>query len=140
MQLALNSALELVAALRALDGYQRVIKSGENEQIIQASYKLDGSTRRKISKNIAVLKVEAAAFQEASSKLFQEISGGVDRLNPDILEEAFKITQFNRENDKLLKEVIEVELLTIAAAKLQLDDNPIPGSVLASLEPIITDD
>jgi hypothetical protein len=137
MKLSTANALELQKSLQALDSYGRVIKQGDNEQLVQSSYKFRGVVRRKISKNLAMLKGEIAVYNDASSAKFREISGGRDRLNPEDPGDAKKIAEFTLENEVMLKQEIEVELIKLSEGDLALDDNPIPGTVLAGLEIIM---
>jgi hypothetical protein len=138
LKLTLGKAIALNAALRALDGHQRVVKQGENEQTVTVSYKLTGAVRKAVRRNLVALEPEIDIHNEAVSGKFRELANGHDRLDPNVPEEAIKIAQFTREQEHMLKEETdEMKLVEIAESALDLDANPIPGTVLAGLSPIL---
>jgi len=146
MKLKTRTASELLAGLGALDGYQRIIKDGDKETAVLVPYKIDGAARRIIFRNMARLKPELEEFNKVSQDLFRQISGGRDVLDPkENPADGPLLTAYNAQNRDLLDADIEVDLKMILLSRLLGGDNEkalnnIPGSVLALLAPIITDD
>lgn len=128
MKIKLSDASNLLVALCALDGYERIIKDGANEKTALDSYKL-GALRLPIAKNVRVLRGALEDFQRARNGLVMEASGGKGELDP-------KDTQANVKLgfavQKLLDTEQELPLEPLPEAEL-LAAGPIPPSVLASL-------
>lgn len=137
MKLPIRTLLELHAALASLDGRQRVIKDGETEKIVVVPYAFSGKTRWNIAKNLSVLKRVNEDYVKARDALINELSGGNGTIDEN------DTTSIKRMNEEL-KQVLDTEedalgLLTFDLAALNLDDNPIAGSVLVMLTPLIAD-
>lgn len=139
MKLKTSRAVALRAALVALDGYARVMRTGDSESASQVPYKLTGETRKNIWRNITRLAEVCDAHDRAVGDKFREISGGRDLMNPekvagdDRLMAAFNV-ELNRMNDA--EEDFELLPITEDAILCQ-DTNPVPGSVMAALSPIL---
>lgn len=138
MNLKTRHAIELYSALNALDGYFKPVKDGDREcGKINVPYKFSGSLRRIIFRNIAKLKIEIEAYNAASQAMFKEVAGERDSLDEKNPEEAKLLAVYRSRVNVLADEEISVDLQRITEDALALDDNAIPGSVLAALDPII---
>lgn len=127
----MSEVLNLLVALRELDGYTKIVMEGGRETSVQASYVFTAATRFTLAKNIAKLQPLAKAYQDAFNAKVKEISGGESKVPKE------KEAQFLEELRPLQEQEEEVELTKITEADMKLEVNPIPGSVLANLLPII---
>lgn len=132
MRISTETAERMLLGLRALDGYERVIKDGERERVVQELYKLGGGLRFQIAKDIAKLTIVADALHKARNDLVRGLSGGKDRIPPE------KAGEFYAEERAMLDAQQDIELSMIQVEELKLDQNPIPGSILALLAPLLS--
>lgn len=134
LSLTLREIINLNAALVALDGYIRIIKDDKGEKAVTVPYIFGGRTRSKLSQMFVLTKRFADGYVKTRDDIIKEISGG-DRINENDHE---NVKKFNIESNKALDCNIMVEgIMFISFDDLKLDDNPIPGSILAALAPII---
>lgn len=129
MKLKFSQAADLLAALAALDGYDRIIKDAGNERIARELYKL-GPLRLPIAKNIRVLREALEDFQRARNGLVMEASGGKGELDPKA--DPAGAAQLGLAVQTLLDTEQELALEPLPEAEL-LAAGPVPPSVLASL-------
>jgi hypothetical protein len=133
--LTVAQALELRAGATALDGQTQVVPQGESPaKIVLVPYKLTGDTRWKIASVLTALKPLLDTFDSVRQSVAKSTGADVDPKN-----EA-KAAAFSTEINTQLQRKDEVKLPVLTKAELNLNDNPIPGSVLAALQPIIKQD
>lgn len=130
MKLSLRKLIAIEDALKSLDGYQ---KDGKTYP-----YTLSGTVRRIISKNLALIGVETAALEKARNDVVRSLA------LPDAPGVVAKGREFEfaDQYEKMLDDEEDLPLRKLTVDGLGLDDafgNPIPGSVLAALDPIIED-
>ena len=121
------------AALGQLDGVYKETKDG---QYALVPFKFDDSTRWNIAKNRRLLKAEIELYSEARDAIIKELSP----INHDLTKETAKEREsFAARNKELLKNSVELPgLLKLKKSSLLKDDgNPIAGSVLELLIPIV---
>jgi hypothetical protein len=120
--------------LRNLDGYERVIKDADREKTAFVRYNLTAAMRRLISKNLKAIATALEDYQDKRTALMLSlITDGSDTV-PDN-----KKGQFAIEDARLQKETVDIDLKTFTEADLKLDDNPIAGSGLELLEPLVSE-
>lgn len=119
-------------ALMHLDGYQKEVK----DSAITVPYKFDDSTRWNIAKNKRILKTEAEAYEETRTALIKELSPDLGDVTKETNE---KQEVFRLRHRELFARKIEVSgiLKLKKSALLKDDSNPIPGTVLEYLIPIL---
>jgi hypothetical protein len=141
MKLSTQTIVDLTNALAALDGYVRVIKDGDREQQVRQAYHFNPGLRAAIAKNIARCKAIADAYSKARDNTIYGLTGGLRELDPD---DAHQMKEFRRVNDLFLAELHEIDLVTIKESELKLGSdkglNPIPGTTLAFLAPILEEE
>lgn len=127
--LTLQQAIDVRAALLALDNYQAQDKDG---RAIALPYKFSGPTRMAIARNLARANEAYQALQTANNALVAQFSGGAQQVPAD------KMSAYTTEINKVLQGPADVgAMVKISEADLDLATNPIPGSVLAALVPIL---
>lgn len=142
LKLSCQVIIDLVNNLAALDGKTRVIKDGEREQVVREPYKFKPGLRSAIAKNVANLKAVADAYSKTKDGLIGQVTGGMTQIaekhgetvNPDFQKQ---MADFQAVNNLLLAEIHEVRLVKIKESELNLEANPIPGTVIAALAPIL---
>lgn len=128
MKLTLRTILQLEHGLSSLDGYMKDGKA--------YPFELGGTVRRIIGKNLAKIKIETAALEKARNDLVRAMS---TPENPNEVPKA-RANEFSTEWEKMLDDEEEIDLKFIKYEALNLDGdkpNPIPGSILAALDPIL---
>ncbi len=139
MQYTVKQLNDLYAAFAALDGQTHVLKdeAAKTEKAVLVPYKFGGKTRYTIGKNLAILKRHNEAFVKARDGLILELSEGsgtIDDANTAL------IGRLNKElQDLMSQEEDGSNLFLLSEKDLNLDENPIPGSVLAILLTLIKD-
>ena len=131
--LTLEDIIGANAALNQLDGQQ---KEGKDGSFALIPYKFDDATRWNIAKNKRLFKVEAEAYDETRNALIKELSP----VNMDVSkEDAATREKFRLRHRELLKKPVELSgLLKIKKSALLKEDlNPIAGSILELLMPIL---
>ncbi|MBY0255157.1 MAG: hypothetical protein K2X54_27855 [Methylobacterium organophilum] len=129
----------LHAALRALDGYERVVRDPSGERVVRAAYTLDGLTRLAIADNMAAIEEVSATFEKARVGLLREHTGGADSFEATPEGEA-AAQAFSEAVAPLFELEREIRVVPIPIASLKLDANPIPPSALSALRPILKRD
>jgi len=138
MRTTVKIALEMAQAVAQLDGYQ-------NGGATPTPYKYDGATRIAIAAARRKLRLIAEDYQTARNAALVEASGGSGELPPisNVMtpDERRKVIAmhmaFDRADKELLAAEVEVDVATLPAASFNLDDNPIPPTVLDLLGPFI---
>jgi len=126
-------ARELFIALSNLDGYDRVVKDGASEKVAKTPYQFGGGFRLAVGRNLAAAKSVVDPFDTAQKALFLQYANGADKLSGDAQ------VKFSTELDKLLAAHVRLELVKFKSDELKLNDNPIPGTVIQGLQPILVE-
>lgn len=130
VKLTISEILGASRALGQLDGYTKATEQGA----AQVPYNLDDSTRWNIAKNRRILSAEIESYEEVRIKMVRELSP----KEANIGKESAEVQEAFRERIKtLLHTTVELPgFLRLKKASV-LTGNPIPGSVLELLLPII---
>ena len=127
----------LFNGLSALDGYECIVKDGQRERAVRENYRLGGGLRLVIAKNLHHLRAVVDPYQQARNALVREMANGTDEIATKDMPE------FLRREAEMLDAKHDVALVKIRANELHLgsepNENPIPGSVLAALMPVLDD-
>lgn len=136
-RLTIAQEINLSNALAALDGHNVVPKvSGQDQPAVNVAYEFSGDVRWKIRDDLQALQPKVDAWQKVSRDILKEVSGGsmvipvADSVRQSVY--AAKITSAS--------EVIDPsppKLQFLSREDLNLNSNPIPGSVLNLLSPIL---
>lgn len=135
MTLTVAQIRDLFIGLSGLDGYARVVKDGEREQVVRMPYSFSGGTLLALAKNTDSLKPVVQQFDSARSRLLLQLSGGTGKLTDGTSEHADYLVQLNA----MLEKEQTIDLVKIKDEELGLmppKSNPIPPSVLSQLSPI----
>ncbi len=134
--LTVRDIITLHGALSSLDGYAHIIKGEDGkDKSITVPYKFTGKVRWNIAKALTITKTYTDNYTKTRDAAINEISGGVGSIKEGDTE---KIGRLNMELSSLLEVKEEVVgLLSFTQADLNLDDNPIPVSVLTALTPLL---
>lgn len=130
MLISISDLQRLNNGLLALDGYDEAVGAGDNARVVRKFFKL-GEVRQTIAINLNRVKPVLEAHLKAHNELIQELSDGKGKVPDD------KMPRFTDAYQKMLASEQEVDLMPIKISELALDDNPIPGSVLAAIAPVI---
>lgn len=132
VDLSVEDAISAYGALRELDGYEAVT----DDRTVKVPYQLSGALRMKIARDQIILKGVVDTFQVAREGKIQEILKGVDlgKATPEQRSEA------SREVSKMLKAKQSLELERLNPEELlgPKEANPLPPSLLAQLQPLLT--
>jgi hypothetical protein len=134
INLTIQQTRELYIALSALDGYDKVVKDGANEKIVKTPYVFGGGLRLAIGRNLLAIAPTVQAFDKANRELALQYSNGKDKL------EGEPLVKFQNESQKMGEAKTTADLIKIKPSELKLDENPIPGSAIAGLQAILTND
>lgn len=128
--------LNLQTALTSLDGHERVLEAAKDEpaKVAQVPYDLSGAARLAVAFDIAEVNSAITALNSARDGLIKEISGGKNSIPK---EDEAAIAKFSEKFGEVLDAPVDLNLRIIAVADLKLDVNPIPGTVLAVLKPVL---
>lgn len=134
-KLTISQCLQVLAGVRALDGFQIVVNEGKpNVQIVTRAYSFgNGALREDIARDISALTAVQKTSQESQQSIFKEIAKDQTEIKPgtpDFAEYAKQIT------DATAKPC-DARLTRIKIKDLKLDVNEIPGSDLSNLDPIL---
>ncbi len=135
--MTVGQALQVLGALRSLDGQQVVVKmNGADAAITQPWQFKSGVLRLAIADDIAVLSKLEAATEKARVGIIREITKGGDRVQAGTPE----MVEFQRQYDDLNAAPFSgVDALSkIDAKALNLDVNEIPVTTLSALTPILS--
>ena len=130
--ITIGQAIELRAGLTALDGYQKDVPQGDAPaKVIVSPYKLSSDTRWKIFSALTAIKPTLETFDAARADLQKRVKlAGDDKA---------ALAAIDQEAEQLLARKQDVKLPTLKREELALGGNPIPGSVLVALAPIIAE-
>ena len=131
MKLTLQVMLGVAAGLRGLDGYDKIVKDGERERVVKEYYKLGGGLRLLIAKNLNLLDVQQVLYQKARAELVRSMLDDTGEIPKN------KTADFLAEERKMLEVESEIDLAVIKPNELNLDVNPIPGTTLSLIQPIL---
>lgn len=145
VKLTVAQALDLHAALSALDGYVKEIPQGKGQdgqdlppKVIAGSYKFSARTKWAIADNLAALKRARETYDAAQLKTVKEISP--DGTGDAIDKSPLLLAKFS-DAIRLLRSLEVsggVELTLVSREDLNLDVNQnIPGSALTALAPML---
>ena len=136
IKLKASDCPELLASLNALDGSERVVDQGKEApaKVVRLSYDFAGKTRFAISRNIAALKATVQVLDDTRTMLIKQAAGGAMEIKSD---EKDKQAAFLKLWSDALAQPVMLDLQRLKEEDLKLDANPIPGTVLAGLTPIL---
>jgi hypothetical protein len=140
--LTVGEAMNMLAALRNLDGRPTVMNQG----IVVVPYDFgSGALRLRISRNIAALAEIEKSTEESRQAIIREIlrkmPPGPDGKAPVKLDPGTpEFEDFSKQYGTVLAELVNVSLTRIRASELKLDKNEIPATALNALVPIFDDD
>jgi len=134
--LTVQQEVTLASALSALDGHTSIIKVNGQDSAVNVAYTFSGDVRWKIRDDLAALQPKVDAFQKVQQDVLKEVSGGKGFIAPT---DATGQATYAMKVDEAGKHVDEnpPKLQTFTRADLNLNDNPIPGTVLNALAPLI---
>jgi hypothetical protein len=143
---------DLLAAHNQLDGYNKIVEQNGQESAVRVPYTWGVKTSWNITNNIKVLRKHVEEANKARDELLKVLSGGTNEIDGE--KEPEKLREFQKGVGEI--EEIEVEvygLLVLKAADILNGDlsetedkdkkpdkripNPIPGTALASLAPVL---
>lgn len=143
VKLKVSAVLELHEGLAALDGYQKEIPQGRDQNgnerpslVMPVGYKFGAAAKWAIADNLAVVKKAKATYDAA-------VVATVKSVSPDGTGEAIDKSpvlkaKFSDEVRKLqeLEQTLDLKLLTREDLNLEANGN-LPGTVLTWLSPIL---
>lgn len=133
MKFPIQNLIYLFDGLSSLDGYFKLIQEGTQEKSIKVNYKLSGKFRVLVGRNLNNLKTQIEIYQKARNDLIMEFSNNTGEVKGE------SIGVFQKENTKMLEEEIEIKLIKFKLEQLDLDNNPIPPSVISNLYLLLED-
>lgn len=140
MKLKLKQVTKLRAGLVALDGHIKLAEVDGKPVPVQTPYDFTGSFRWNIRKNLRLATDRAEDIEKVRIELIRQHSSRVQGFDPFDKSEATaaKLQAYEKEFNGLLEKEEEFAgFLMISQAQLNLDKNPIPGSVLEHLDPLL---
>jgi hypothetical protein len=130
MKLSINAASAIAGGLRGLDGYQKLDATGKP---ITEFFKLDGDIRLNIAIGLNRIDAALGVFSKARQDMARSFAGDTGQIPPD------KQAEFVAAEQQMLAAEQEIDIPAIPKAALKLDDNPIPGTTLSLIVPILAD-
>lgn len=134
LNLTINNAMRLRAALDGLDGFEQVVPGVEKgPRVVRVPYRL-GAERRAVVKNINAINSAAREFDEARLALVKEFWPELqpgESVKPEDDPEAFK--RFDLQMQQMIKAEDVFDLVPLSADVLYAAGE-IPTAVLATLE------
>jgi hypothetical protein len=134
VSLTVQQTRELYVALSSLDGYDKIVKDGASEKVVKTPYAFGGGLRLAIGRNLLAVSPTVQASIKASRDRFIQLSNGKDKLDGEAL------VKFQAESQTMQDARASLDVIKIKPTELKLDENPIPGSVIAGLQAILTND
>lgn len=125
MKLSTQDIVRIVDALQHFD----VKTEGGNADA--RPYKIAGTVRMAMAKNIARCGEVINAYQKARNALIYDLAGGGNQVPTD------KLAEFEKGQQVLLDAMHDVSLIRLRESQLDLDANPVPLMVLTALIPIM---
>lgn len=132
MKLTYINAIECLGALSALDGTPKVIVDGGRETVVSVPMTFTPNVRIAIAKNICALRMEKDAFEQRRTEIARQLANGGAAVAPENMGEY--VVAMNALSQT---ETSELPVTCFTESDLNLSQNPIPPSVLASLMPFI---
>lgn len=130
-ELTIADCQTLLAGLNALDGHAELTKDGT---LVTLPYKFgSGKLRMAIQQNLAALNAVQQDFSTVQQQVYREVAGEAPSIAPGSPE----LARYNRLIGEALKAPCKAKLEPLKVADLKLDQNEIPGSVLAALSRIL---
>lgn len=123
-----NQYSGLLAAHRALDGFDRIVKDGDNERVVRQSYTLNFGVRLKLAENIEVLEAQLRRFEAERTKLFF-----VHAKEGSIEAGTEGAVAFSKAMEEAVTTVVDIDLNPIDFDELGKSFDPYPPSVLSAL-------
>lgn len=133
MEMLVSKALELRSALQACDGYQKVIKEGENEKTVFVLHELGFNIRFAIAKNLEQLDKVSETYVKMRNELIKSLAKNGTGIDPKNEQEA--MAKFYAEDRKNLDATIKVPIEKLK--KADLEKSNLSVNVLATIMPII---
>lgn len=128
MKLTTQQVLRLVEAFQHFDQAPQM----HDGKPAREPYKLAGTVRMAMARNIAKLGEVVGAYQKARNGLiYEHAAAGGNTVAAD------RLADYERAHADLLESTHEIEVIRLSEANLQLDVNEIPVSVLAALIPVM---
>lgn len=134
-------ALNMLAALRNLDGHTIVIKqNGQDTTIVQPWDFGSGSLRLKIARNVSALTAVEKSVEDTRQAIVKEIMKSMPAGTANIQQNTPEWETLQKQFADVLAQPAAVDLVRIRASDLKLDKNEIPITTLVALTPILDDD
>lgn len=143
---------DLLAAHNQLDGYNEIVEQNGQKSAVRKPYTFPVKTTWNITKNIKVLREHVEEANKARDELLKKLSNGSNEIdgekNPELLREFQKGVAEIEEIEVELHGILELKAADILNGDLsETEDkdkkadkripNPIPGTALASLAPVL---
>lgn len=135
--MTVGEAIQVLGALRALDGQQVIVKQNGGDVVVAQPWKFSSATLRlAIADNIAILSKLETSTDKARVGIIREIANGGDRVSVGTKE----FDEFQRQYDAMNAAPYGAAgaLTRIDAKALNLDVNEIPVTTLSALWPILS--
>jgi len=123
--LTFTQAANLLGGLKGLDGYTKLDANNRSTPVM---YDFSGNTRKAIRKDIAALQPKIDELTTVNRDIM--VAAGIVDMNKATVDQ---VAVTNKKWADATKDPIIVDLDVITEADLNLDSNPIPGSVTAAL-------
>ncbi|MBU3741504.1 MAG: hypothetical protein FGM24_04370 [Candidatus Kapabacteria bacterium] len=140
-----RDVLELYSALTALDGYSKAV----GDRVVTVPYEIEPRARLDIALNKATLRPVKEAIEETRNAIVTEIAGDRGEIPDTVTDGLGKVSTnpeaitFQRRWREVLDATVTVDLRRLPVKSLHIGDdadtkaNPIPGTVLEILMPIL---
>lgn len=139
-----EQALRVLEGLSVIgsDGYKKVVKDGGVDKTIDVSWSFSANTRRLIARDLAMLRPTLEEYMKIRRDLTKQYLGtlvipGAGSDEYAKLAAKPEWSQLEKELQDLAKKDCGLDLYKIAESDLKLDDNPIQGGALATLDTIL---
>lgn len=136
VEVTVKEAMQILQGLKALDGFDRVVKDGNVEKIVNEPYKFSPNFIWMLTKNSVALLATVEKFELAKSKIIKEEAGADKRIDD---KDTVKVQAVMEKINVLLEEKEELKLGMITMGELNLGENKIPPSALAKLGKLLAD-
>ena len=134
LKLTVGEAVDLIDALRGLDGYPEMVSEDGKSRIIKRPFVLDGPVRMAITQDIIALTPFERAYQRAHDDKLCELSAGACRI-ADGTPAAKTLLDYDAENKQA---PAAVDLAPLSVEQLKLDKNAALGpAILVPLAPLL---
>jgi hypothetical protein len=125
MKLKTQNMLNLRLALLALDGLTRAVEVNGKTELVKKPFKLSGTVRKKIARNLRVLQPLYDDYDHARVALIRELADGGESVPEE------KMPQFNVQHEAMLAEIEDITLTPLSDDDLNLEQNEIPHLAVA---------